>query len=151
MRIMPSRHILLGADGSEGSHAAVRWCAEMAPVLDAAVFAVFVSEIPATGVTGPVGMGGVGPAIDTEWYANMKTVLTEQWCAPLEAAGVTWQGEVLDGSPSHTLLTAADEVHADLIVIGRHGHGGLAERLMGSVPSHVAHHAHQPVVIVPAS
>ncbi len=148
---MPSRHILVGVDGSDGSLAALRWCAELAPALDAEVFAVFIAEIPASGVTGPVGMSGVGPVLDTEWLENMGTVLREQWCAPLAAAGITWKSEVLNGSPAHTLLAAADEIHADLIVIGRHGHGELTERLMGSVPNHISHHATQPVVIVPAT
>jgi hypothetical protein len=38
---------------------------------------------------------------------------------------------------------------ADLVVLGRRGHGGLSEFLLGSVSHQVADHARCPVVIVP--
>jgi nucleotide-binding universal stress UspA family protein len=146
---MPSRRILVGVDGSDGSLAAVRWAAEVAAPLDAEIIAVFVAEMAPTALTAPAGMGDVSPGVDTEWLENMTKTLREQWCAPLAESGATWQCDVISGSPSHALLAAADEVHADLIAIGRHGHGRLAERLMGSTPNYIAHHATQPVVVVP--
>ena len=42
----------------------------------------------------------------------------------------------------------ADEIQADLIVIGSHGYQGLAKFLMGSVSERVFKEANQPVIIV---
>lgn len=48
-----------------------------------------------------------------------------------------------------TLLAAAEERRARLIVIGAQGHSGLERLLLGSVSSAVLAHAHTPVLVVP--
>jgi len=47
------------------------------------------------------------------------------------------------------ILRAAEEMHADLLVVGTHGHGGLARTLLGSVASEVARTLPFPVLMVP--
>lgn len=55
---------------------------------------------------------------------------------------------VVSGTPAEELLSAAGD--ADMIVVGSRGTGGFARLVLGSVASHLAHHTHCPVVIVPA-
>lgn len=47
------------------------------------------------------------------------------------------------------ILRAAEELHADLVVLGTHGHGGLMRTLLGSVASEVARTLPFPVLLVP--
>jgi len=47
------------------------------------------------------------------------------------------------------ILQAATSENADLIVMGTHGHGGLARALLGSVASEVSRTAPFPVLLVP--
>jgi nucleotide-binding universal stress UspA family protein len=54
-------------------------------------------------------------------------------------AAPTWQG----------IVDVADEIDADVIVIGSRGLSGLRERLEGSVSHDLAQHAGRPVLIVP--
>jgi nucleotide-binding universal stress UspA family protein len=54
---------------------------------------------------------------------------------------------VVGGDPWHRILQAADQVSADLIVIGRHHAHGL-ERLIGTVASKVVAHAERDVLVV---
>ena len=54
----------------------------------------------------------------------------------------------VSGIPAEGLLSAAGD--ADMIVVGSRGAGGFARLLLGSVASHLAHHAHCPVVVIPA-
>ncbi len=47
------------------------------------------------------------------------------------------------------ILRAAEEMHADLVVLATHGHGGLVRTLLGSVASEVARTLPFPVLMVP--
>jgi nucleotide-binding universal stress UspA family protein len=49
------------------------------------------------------------------------------------------------------LISTAEEVGADLIVVGNRGMGGVARFLLGSVPNRVAHHAPCAVLIAHTS
>ena len=63
--------------------------------------------------------------------------------AALGGRGVPVDGILRDGA-------AADEIDADLIVIGSHGRRGIAKALLGSVAESVVRHAHRPVVTIRA-
>ncbi len=51
------------------------------------------------------------------------------------------------GDPDEGILRTAEELDADLIVVGNKGMRG-AGRVLGSVPNSIAHHAHCSVLIV---
>lgn len=58
--------------------------------------------------------------------------------------------EVLFGSPDSRIVETAEELEADLIVIGSHGHKRWERLLLGSVSSSVVNHAPCSVLIVRA-
>lgn len=53
------------------------------------------------------------------------------------------------GNPVARILSEADEVDADLIVLGSHGKGRLHYTFLGSVAEKVLHRAKRPVMVVP--
>lgn len=63
--------------------------------------------------------------------------------------GVRVTGRCEDGSASGVITEAADEVHADLIVLTTHGHGGFAPDWLGSVADAVIRNSHRPVLALP--
>ncbi len=63
-------------------------------------------------------------------------------------AGIDAQAHVRVGIPSDEIVTAARDLHADLIVIGTHGRSGLSRVLFGSVTERVMRHAPCPVLTV---
>jgi nucleotide-binding universal stress UspA family protein len=63
--------------------------------------------------------------------------------SPLQVEPMT-----VEGIASPEILRIAREQHADLIVIGSHGRGGLGRVLMGSVAEEVSRKAPCPVLIV---
>jgi nucleotide-binding universal stress UspA family protein len=144
---MTTRTIVLGVDGSEGSAAAVRWCVEMAPLLDARVVAIHALR-PVVPLVPPVPSGPVTAYDDAAERRRLQVAL-EQWCEPLRTRGIKYTARVVDGAPALALMAIAGNEHATAIVVGRRGEGGFAELLLGSVPHALSHHADLPVVVVP--
>ncbi len=64
------------------------------------------------------------------------------------AAGVVTEFTQNIGVPGATICQVAHTWKADLITVGRRGHAGLAEWLLGSVSNYVMHHAPCSVLIV---
>ena len=63
-------------------------------------------------------------------------------------AKVPVETRLVEGFAPEQILKVADEVKADLIVIGSHGRTGLGRLLMGSVAEEVLRHATCPVLTV---
>jgi nucleotide-binding universal stress UspA family protein len=53
------------------------------------------------------------------------------------------------GHPVEEILNAADKEDCDLIILGTHGKGFLANTFLGSVSSAVLHRTRKPVLIIP--
>ncbi|MEO7098437.1 MAG: universal stress protein [Luteolibacter sp.] len=69
----------------------------------------------------------------------------------IKAEYPTVSAHVVDGSPLHALLDYVKESHADLVVLGTHGHGVIASLLLGSVAEGMVRKATTPTLIVPAA
>lgn len=83
-----------------------------------------------------------GTALDS---ASRKDA--EAFLASIEAAApVPVQLHAIPGDPADTVLMVADEVKADLVVVGNRGMQG-ARRILGSVPNSIAHGAACSVLI----
>ena len=69
----------------------------------------------------------------------------------VRARGVGVQVVVRSGDPAATLLEVADDVDADLVVVGTRCHPRPDELLLGSVARTVADRARRPTLVVPAT
>jgi nucleotide-binding universal stress UspA family protein len=144
---MTTRTIVLGIDGSAGAQAALHWAVEYAPLVDAEVIVVHSMDISM-----PVPAPTIDAApfvVDEALRGDMRGALHD-WCAPLRDAGIAYRAELYEGNAVGAITRLAKEAGADMIVVGRRGHGGFTELVLGSVPHSLSHHAHVPVVIVPA-
>ena len=56
----------------------------------------------------------------------------------------------VEGNPSDEIVTYANKIGAELIVVGTHGRSGLSRALLGSVAEHVLRKARTPVLVVPS-
>ncbi|MFM9904273.1 MAG: universal stress protein [Pyrinomonadaceae bacterium] len=68
--------------------------------------------------------------------------------ARLEGKTVNVSGDILFGSPDSRIVETAEEMHADLIIIGSHGYKSWERLLLGSVSDSVVHHAPCSVLVV---
>lgn len=136
--------MVVGVDGSPNSLAAVTWAAGMAALSGARVVAVH-----SLGLLDRLRPDDE-PVASSSHRDEIGEALRTVWCAPLLDAGVEHTCELRDGNPVTVLLATADEVGADLIVVGSRGLGGFPELLLGSTSTQVAQHASVPVTIIPA-
>jgi nucleotide-binding universal stress UspA family protein len=65
-------------------------------------------------------------------------------------AGVEVEPLMIQGPTVEAIVHKANDLEADVIVLGSHGHGALLRALVGSVSEGVLRKAGRPVLIVPA-
>ncbi len=140
--------IVVGTDGSETATEAVRHATELARATGAKLDIVSayapVSQERLREEAGDV-PGDVAFAVGPREDVN---VVLEAATAPAADAGVEVTPHPREGDPADALLDVAEEVGADLIVVGNKGMTGAKRFLLGSVPNKVSHHAPCGVYIV---
>ncbi len=134
--------VVVGYDGSAPSRNALAYAAGMARRLGRTLLVAYITS-PALfcePLTGQV----IAPVRDSTETHRWLLAELDEVCdrAGLDVCIVTRQG-----SPARELAAAADEFHADALVIGAPGH--VWHQLAGSVPGWLARHAHCPVIVVP--
>lgn len=140
---MTITRIVVATDGSENAARAMGYAAEIAKGVGATVIAVHVFEPLAL-------LGHLEPPVDfAAKEAEIRSVLHDDWCAPLAEAGIEFESKVVEGNPAKALVDTAREVGADLIIMGARGLSRVKEVLLGSTSTKVLHHAHVPVTVVP--
>ena len=70
------------------------------------------------------------------------------YCQTATAQGVATEWDVKIGDAGSVIRELSNAWDADLIVLGRRGHRGLAEIFLGSVSNYVVHHAPCSVLVV---
>lgn len=128
----PVRSIVVGLSDSPGSQRALAWSARLARATGARVVAVHVLTFDRELAR--------DFSLDTmrNWRAELRASITS-WAAPLERSGVEHECRIVEAdSNAQGLLDAADEVDADLVVVGPRAY-------------RLGHHAHRPVVVVPST
>jgi len=68
-----------------------------------------------------------------------------------KAAGVKVETHEVPGDASDALLDVAEQVGADLLVVGNRGMSGVRRFVLGSVPNKVSHHCPSSLLIVDTS
>ncbi|HEY3167476.1 MAG TPA: universal stress protein, partial [Candidatus Binatia bacterium] len=66
----------------------------------------------------------------------------------LPTTSVPWQASSTEGRPVDMIAKYADEIAADLIIMGSHGRTGLEHMLLGSVAEGVVRRAFPPVLTI---
>ena len=136
--------IVLGYDGSEGSKAALAVAVTVAKAFDAPLMVVFGYE--------PNPMGGE----TADYKAQLERIgqsLLETAVADARTldASVAVEPVVAPLRPAESLLEAAAERQARVIVVGGTGERPIMGAILGSVPHKLLHRSPVPVLVVPAA
>jgi nucleotide-binding universal stress UspA family protein len=140
--------ILLAIDDSKFSDAATQAVIAQAHSKDTEVRVLHVVELPSLLVGRE--MGGYDTALEAIWgeEKNQAEALVAKAAETLRSHGLKVTTAVLEGVPKSMIIEAAEEWHADLIVLGSHGRNALDRFLMGSVSEAISRHARCSVEIV---
>lgn len=147
---MPIRTILVPTDFSDSADAALRWARELAQAFGAKIILLHVIDLPYQWM--PV----AGPAaVPAPIPATVVRAIREQAGTSLSALAERTpevrRQLVRSGHARDVILSAADDVGADVIVMGTHGRRGVSHLFVGSVAEHVVRYSRIPVFTVRAS
>jgi nucleotide-binding universal stress UspA family protein len=141
------RRILLATDGSEEAELATIRAVDLAQRTDSELHVVHVGVVPSFLVSYPGTLGYYGKLYEQIEEMSRELLRKQTW--QVQAAGGTVAGTHLRmGEVALEIVALAEELGADLIVIGSRGLGGVRRALMGSVSDSVVRHAHCPVLVV---
>ncbi|MFB6085600.1 MAG: universal stress protein [Halodesulfurarchaeum sp.] len=136
--------IVVPTDGSASSQPAIDHAVDLAAAQDATIHGVYVVNLSSfSGVPTEGSWEGVSAALEREGEEALEMV--EDAAAVRE---VPVELVRLEGRPSQQIVEYADDIDADLIVMGTHGRGGLDRLLLGSVAERVVRAASAPVMTV---
>jgi len=139
--------IVAGIDGSRHSQRALEWAVREAAARHLPLVVITVYQ----GVADGWGSAIVRPddsALAEHAHKAAQAQLDEALARSGESQPASVVLKAVSGKPAEKLFSAAED--ASLIVVGSRGTGGFARLPLGSFASHLAHHAHCPVVIIPA-
>lgn len=142
------KRIVVGTDGSDTAATAVQQAVDLAKATGASLDVVTAFEPGGTAMPTDekVDIPGdvqyeMGPRQEVNMVLDGAAGVAEQ-------AGVEATTHAREGDPADALLDVAEEVGADLVVVGNKGMTGAKRFLLGSVPNKVSHHAPCGVYIV---
>jgi nucleotide-binding universal stress UspA family protein len=147
---VPLAKILLATDGSPEAASAARMAITLSRSLGGELHVVYVGVAPSAYAAAE------SEILDYEFWKELREIAqneasksVEEEVRKIEDTGVKVEMvHVAVGHPESEILRIAEEIGADLVVVGSRGHGPLRRALMGSVSESVVRHAHCSVLVV---
>ena len=136
--------IILATDGSEYSQTAAHYLVKN-PILNPEAEVVLVSvstRLP------PHVTRSLSSSDENSWYEDENRKALQPVEDILRAGNIRFSSAGLNGVPEDVIVEHANEVGADLIVIGTHGNGAFLNAVLGSVASKVLSKSSIPVLLV---
>jgi nucleotide-binding universal stress UspA family protein len=134
--------ILLAYDGSDGSKLALEKAAELAKAAKTEVHILAVGRIPEYAET----VSEVEEA--KEQASSFYSKITDEAVRNLSQRGITATSHVEFGKPGDVILRIAEDLKADLVVLGTNPHSALRRRFLGATVDKVVDHAHCSVLVI---
>ena len=146
-------HVLIATDGSEQSLKAARYLRSLLDPASLERISVIAVVRPLAAVPFATDFGeeehAVQEAEDAGRYSFQRAAQEAVQRVAEELRDMTLNVDTMvrGGAPADQIIRAADELEADLIVVGGRGKGTVAAIVLGSVAYQVLHHAPCPVLV----
>jgi nucleotide-binding universal stress UspA family protein len=133
---------VVGTDGSETAARAAKRAGDLATQTGATVHVVCAYDRRGASTVG--GVGGDSFEISSLQSAEQ---IADQQAATFRARGIDATSAALDEKPAEALLSEAERLEAEMIIVGNRRMHGVS-RILGAVANHVAHNAPCDVLVV---
>jgi nucleotide-binding universal stress UspA family protein len=137
--------ILVPIDGSKYSQAAVDFIASRSTLIGTDPHVELLNvQLPLP----PHALRAVGKTAANEYQAGEAAHVLKPAVETLKQAGLDATSLHAVGSPSEVIATRANQINADLVVLGSHGHGALYGLVLGSTVAGVMARSDHPVLVL---
>lgn len=142
------KRIIWATDGSDEANRALDYTKYLADKSNAEILGVHVIPLPVQLLY--ENLEDSSGYLNTKRSALESRVITqfEEVSANLKKSGIVFEGVILHGKPSVKIKEIAKRRNADLIVLGKHGHGLIESMLVGSETIKVLKSSHVPVLAI---
>jgi nucleotide-binding universal stress UspA family protein len=141
------KSILVPVDLSDTTEATVRAALDIVPAEGGRLYLVHVVAVRRMFTASEVDIGMSREDAARELRNEHRQLQTLQ--ERLAGEGINAIALLLNGDPVQKILERAHRLHADLIVMGSHGHGAFYHLLLGSTSEGVLRKSPCPVMLVP--
>lgn len=144
------KKILVATDGSTLAEESARGAIALAKTCGASIIGFFAAPTYNLPIYNDI---STSPAVEPErLFLKHNEKMANEYLGALEAmataAGVEFIGRTIaSDQPAVAIIRAANGEHCDLICMGSHGHGSIAQMLMGSVATKVLSLCDIPVLV----
>ncbi|MFY4774197.1 universal stress protein [Metabacillus sp. RGM 3146] len=166
------KRLLVAFDGTEDSVNALNTAANLSKQLNAAITVAHVFDESAAAITADssrypanttymtdglqnypvppsaVDQGSMGAEENQDYIGGRTTEVSVQASNILEENNCSGEVKVLDGDPAEAITVYAEEIQADMIIMGSRHLSGLKKLFSGSVSEKVSSSTNLPVLIV---
>lgn len=136
---MSSLRILVAVDESECATQALRWAQELARLTGGTLHAVHAVGLLESSHDTHRPREHQDEAQDLPWPAGLRHLGDEARCTARY------------GPAADVILAVAEDVGANLIVVGTRGTGGHSERTLGSTAAQIVNRTRLPVTVIPST
>ncbi|WP_125616290.1 universal stress protein [Specibacter cremeus] len=136
--------IVVGIDGSEQSHYALKWAAREAHRRGRPLHLVTAYTVP---IFAASGLDGGYATVDDDVIRQGAEAVLREAAATIADFDITVDARVENGDAAGVLIEQSET--AELLVFGSRGRGGFIGRMLGSVSSALPAHSTCPTVVVP--
>ena len=158
--------IVVPIDFSDVTPPVIDLARQLAKALSAEIHLVHVKELAAAATPGTLGYGLAGmpelapmAGVPVPGFEPMPEAISEdegqtsklaKWQEEIARDGIKVSLHEPTGTVAEEILNQVDELNADLIVMGTHGHSAMYNLLVGSATKGVLKRSTRPVLLVPA-
>jgi nucleotide-binding universal stress UspA family protein len=158
--------ILVPIDFSDVTPPVIDLARQLAKALSAEIHLVHVKELAAAATPGTLGYGLAGmpelapmAVVPVPGFEPMPEAISEdegqtsklaKWQEEIARDGIKVSLHEPTGTVAEEILNQGDELNADLVVMGTHGHSAMYNLLVGSATKGVLKRSTRPVLLVPA-